>query len=141
VISSLKSKKTPVRKKAVSWLGVGAQRWRCREEALDIPFDSLPMYPVLPLVLAPVSVFVVGDGVKCVAGEFAQESRCLVLRALLAQEWQESRGLAGGSCPRIVSLPRRQPTQAQVASCEEVAPSLGTYPRDALAIHLRHEGS
>jgi hypothetical protein len=48
---------------------------------------------MLPLVLAPVSVFVVGGDGKGVEGEFAQESKCLVLRALLAQEWQESHGL------------------------------------------------
>jgi hypothetical protein len=45
------------------------------------------------VVLAPVSVFVVGDDTLCVADEIAQVTRCLVLRALLAQEWQESRGL------------------------------------------------
>jgi hypothetical protein len=93
VIRSRKSKKVPVRKKAVTWLGVDAQSWRCREEDPHTPFSSLPQYPALPMMLTQVSVFVVGDDILCVEDRIAQVTKYMVLRALLAQEWQEPRGL------------------------------------------------
>jgi hypothetical protein len=51
------------------------------------------MYPMLPLVFAQVSGLIVGDGDESTEIEFAQESKHLILRALLAEEWQESHGL------------------------------------------------